>query len=298
MTKPVLIHAGAHRTGTSSFQLCLHENRAVLDRHGYDIAYPGRDGVPGGNLRLPLPRPRHGEKRIPHYAEQVRDVLAGLSPEAGRGLILSEENIPGPMLHFYHGQFFPASRKRFLSLAGALEAPPVHVLYVVRSYAELFVSAYRKRAEDNPVAPFSEIVPNFMAMDRGWPELLSEMRETLGAQRLTVLPYEGRGSSRAVLKRLLPDLTGADLIEPARIVNLSATDAALEALQARYRAGETLPRRVWKRIMQEHAEQIEQTGFAAFPRAEQQALQARYDADLARLTEMPGISFQPTSHPV
>ena len=159
MTKSVLIHAGAHRTGTSSFQLCLHENRAVLDRYGYDIAYPGRDGVAGGNLRLPLPRRRHGEKRIPQYAARARSVLMGLSPDAGRGLVLSEENIPGPMLHFYHGQFFPASRKRFLSLAGALEAAPVHVLYVVRSYAEMFVSAYRKRAEDNPVAPFAEIVP-------------------------------------------------------------------------------------------------------------------------------------------
>ncbi|MDU9003785.1 hypothetical protein [Sedimentitalea todarodis] len=298
MTKPVLIHAGAHRTGTSSFQLCLHENRAVLDRHGYDIAYPGRDGVQGGNLRLPLPRRRHGEKRIPQYAEQARDVLAALSPEAGRGLILSEENIPGPMLHFYQGQFFPASRKRFLSLAGALEAPPVHVLYVVRSYADLFVSAYRKRAEDNPVVPFSEIVPNFLAIDRGWPELLSEMRDTLGAETLTVLPYEGRGSSCALLKRLVPGLVGEVLVEPSRTVNQSATDAALEALQARYRAGETLPRRVWQGILQDNLEKTDRTGFAAFPEAERRELQARYDMDIARLSELEGISFQPTTHPV
>ncbi|MEP3332956.1 hypothetical protein [Sedimentitalea sp.] len=298
MTKPVLIHAGAHRTGTSSFQLCLYENRAVLDRHGYDVAYPGRDGVPKGNLRLPLPRRRHGEKRIPQYAKQVRDVIAGLSPDAGRGVILSEENIPGPMLHFYHGQFFPASRKRFLSLAGALEVPPVHLLYVVRSYAELFVSAYRKRAEDNPVAPFSEIVPNFMAMDRGWPELLSEMRDTLNAKRLTVLPYEARGSSRALLLRLVPELAGEDLVEPSRTVNLSATDAALETLQERYRAGETLPRRDWQRILQDNADKTDRTGFAAFPETERQLLQARYDADLVRLAGMPGISFQPIAHPV
>lgn len=297
MTAPVLIHAGAHRTGTSSFQLCLHENRAVLDRCGYDIAYPGRDGVPGGNLRLPLPRRRHGERRIPQYAKRARDVLRGLSPDAGRGLILSEENIPGPMLHFYHGQFFPASRKRFLSLAGALESPPTHVLYVVRSYAELFVSAYRKRAEDNPVAPFSEIVPNFTAMDRGWPELLSEMRDTLGAETLTILPYEARGTSRDLLELLVPGLADEDLIEPSRTVNLSATDAALEALQARYRAGETLPRRVWQRIMQDHADKTDRTGFAAFPETGRRALQARYDADLARLAEMPGISFLPTAPP-
>ena len=27
---PLFIHAGAHRTGTSSFQLCLHKNRKAL----------------------------------------------------------------------------------------------------------------------------------------------------------------------------------------------------------------------------------------------------------------------------
>lgn len=295
MTKPVLIHAGAHRTGTSSFQLCLHENRAVLDRHGFDIAYPGRDGVPGGRLRLPLPRRRHGDKRIPQFAQQTRAVLTGLSPAEDRGLILSEENIPGPMLHFYHGQFFPAARKRLLSLARALDGPPVHLLYVVRSYADLYVSAYRKRAEDNAVAPFSEIVPHFMAMDRGWPELIAEMRETLGPLRLTVLPYEARGSSCALLARLVPGLDAAALSEPGRTVNQSATDAALEALQVRYRAGETLPRRAWQKVVQDHAGRVDKTGFAAFPESERQALGARYDADLLRLADMPGISFVPSA---
>ena len=189
----------------------------------------------------------------------------------------------------------PPARRGSGELAGALEAAPVHVLYVVRSYAELFVSAYRKRAEDNPVAPFAEIVPNFMAMDRGWPELLGEMRDTLGAEKLTVLPYEARGSSRDLLKQLVPRLAGEELAEPSRTVNLSATDTALEALQKRYQAGETLPRRVWQRIMQENANITERTGFAGFPEPERQALQARYDTDLARLAEMPGISFQPSA---
>lgn len=294
MTHPVLIHAGAHRTGTSSFQLCLHENRALLAGRGFDVAYPGRDGVPQGHLRLPLPRRRHGDKRIPEYAERLRPVLARLA-EPGQGLILSEENLPGPMLHFYHGAFYPASRKRFLSLAGALDERPAHVLFVVRAYAELYVSAWRKRAEDNPVAPFSEIVPQFMAMDRGWPELVAEMRDTLAPDRLTVVPYESRGESRDLLRHLLPDLSGEDLKEPARTVNLSATDAALEALQRRYHAGETLPRKVWQRIVRTHADQTNPRGIAAFSETDRRALDARYHADLARLADLPGISLAPPS---
>lgn len=59
MTKPIYIHAGAHRSGSSSFQLCLSHNRAALMQAGYDLAYPSRDGAPMGELQMKLPRPRH-----------------------------------------------------------------------------------------------------------------------------------------------------------------------------------------------------------------------------------------------
>lgn len=291
MTEPVYIHAGAHRTGTSSFQLCLHENRAALAAQGYDLAYPGRDGVPGGRLRMRLPRPRHGLHRVGQYAGALRAHLAGFRGGPGRALIVSEENISGPMRHFYEGRFFPASGKRLRVLAAALDGPPEHLLYVLRPYAEIFASAYRKRAEDNPVPPFAEIVPRLIQMDRGWPELLAEMRDLLRPRRMTVLRYENRGSSRALLARLVPGLSAQALREPQKAVNLSATDAALQALQARYRAGEVLTRPVWKRIVETHADDRSEQGFAAYGRAERRALEARYAADLERVAALAKITF-------
>ncbi|MDK3073072.1 hypothetical protein QO034_08130 [Sedimentitalea sp. JM2-8] len=292
MKKAVFIHAGAHRTGTSSFQACLSENRGCLDALGYDLAYPGRDGVPGGSLRLRLPRPRHGEKRIPEFAAGVRNRLAELSPDPSRRLILSEENLAGPMHHLYEGRFFPAARKRFRTLAAALDAPPDHLVFVVRSYADLYVSAHRKRAEDNAVAPFCELVPHFMAMDRGWPGLLADLRDHLKPARLTVLAYEGRGESRALLQTLVPGLASADLAEPAVPMNQSATDAALDAVQSRYHAGDKLRRREWRTILNDHSHETASTGFAAFPDRERALLEDLYHADLARLSGMGGITFR------
>ncbi|MBK0326763.1 hypothetical protein I5535_05580 [Rhodobacteraceae bacterium F11138] len=291
MTGPVYIHAGAHRTGTTSFQLCLATNRAVLARHGLNVAYPGRDGVPGGRLRLPLPRPRHGEKRVPDYARQLRQVLQKHRGDPPRGLILSEENIPGPMRHFYEGRFFPAADKRFRSLAGALDRVPERLLYVVRSYADLYVSAYRKRAEDNPVPDFADLVPSFMAMDRGWPELLEQMRDGLRPQHLIVLAYEDRGHSRDLLRHLVPDLATVALSEPKAEMNLSATDAALLDLQRRYRDGQTLSRPAWQKVLQQHADDKKSHCVAGFSETDRALLQARYRADLDRLAKMPGISL-------
>lgn len=286
----IYIHAGAHRTGTSSFQLCLAQNRERIAAQGYDLAYPGRDGAPGGRLRMQLPRPRHGDKRIPEFGAKLREHLAGFRT-GRRGLILSEENIPGPMRHFYEGRFFPAAGKRVQSLAHALDGPPEHLVYVLRSYREIYVSAYRKRAEDNAVPEFATLVPQFLNMDRGWPDLVREMRDLLGPKRMTVLPYGRRGGSLDLLGRLVPGLSVAQMQEPGRAVNLSATDAGLEALQQRYRAGETLARKEWQKIIKSHGRDKRDLGFARFDEAASEALEARYLHDLEQVSKLDGIRF-------
>lgn len=289
MSKSLYIHAGAHRTGTSSLQLCLAENRAVLDRHGLDVAYPGRDGVQGGRLKLRLPRPRHGAKRIPVFADSVREHLTSLSPDQDRGLVLSEENILGPMRHFYEGRFYPASANRLATMAQALDAPPRHVVFVVRPYDAFYISAFRKRAEDNAVPPFASLRNNLMAMDRGWVEVVTELRDILRPRRLTVVAYGTRGSSAGLLARLVPDLAGETLKEPDQVVNLSATDAALMALQKRYQSGETLQRAVWKSVVEQFRNDTVATDFASFSDADSTVLKARYSEDLERICALNGV---------
>jgi len=291
MSKPIFIHAGAHRTGTSSFQLCLHENQQVLRGQGIDLAYPGRDGVPGGALRMRLPGPRHADDTVAKFATNLRQHLRDLSPDNSRSMILSDENIPGRMFHFYQGQFFPAAKMRFMALAQALVNRPAHIIYVLRSYDEMFISAYRKRAEDNAVHPFNEVVAGFMAMDRGWPELVALMRDILRPQTISVLPYERRGQSRELLAQLVPDLSRDQLVEPAQTMNQSATDAALFALQEKYRAGEKLSRPQWQSVVRDHAGDRTQNGFAVFSKQDAEMLETRYQIDLTRVAELDGVAF-------
>lgn len=283
---PLYVHAGAHRTGTSSFQMCLHDNRAVLDQADYALAYPGRDDIPSGRLALRLPRPKDG---VPQQAiVKARKTLAMHS--GGRPLILSEENIPGRMMHFMQSRFYPAAEARLQVLRAAWDGPIAHVLLVVRPYDALFVSGYRKRAEDNRVPDFDSLRPKYMSMNRGWPALAKSMRDILKPERITVIPYAQRGTSAVLLTRLVPGLTD-DLVEPGRMMNLSATDAALIALQRRYRAGETLSRAAWQDIVARHADDTGNRGFAAFSEAETQVWAARYARDLDRLAAMDGITF-------
>ena len=283
---PIFIHAGAHRTGTTSFQTCLHENRLLLQARGWTSAYPGRDGISSGKLALRLPTGRRIDADA--AAGKARRTLDPY--RSGRPVILSEENILGRMFHFMKGQFYPFAEDRCAALRAAWDGPIAHVLLVVRPYEQLFVSAFRKRAEDNPMPDFAEVRDRYLNIDRGWPELAAAIRDILQPQTMTVLPYASRGSNLDLLQTLVPGLDMAGMIEPSEIANKSATDAALERLQERYRAGSDLTRADWRSVIERHAANTASRNFAAFSENERADLSARYASDLKQIEWMPTIN--------
>jgi hypothetical protein len=286
--RPVYIHAGAHRTGTSSFQLCLAENRAILEGAGYCLAYPGRDGAPDGTLRLKLPRPWQKPGNEQTFVPGARAHVAKVSGGSG-ALILSEENITGSMRHLFEGRFFPANAMRCRVLKDALGAPK-HLVFVVRPYAQFLRSAYRKLAENNAVPDFDQVVPAFCQMDRGWPEIVTEMRNIFEPERLSVISYARRGTSVGLLRFLVPQAPDG-LIEPERTVNLSATDAALQALQQHHRSGERLKRPEWRSVIRSHAKNTAALGFADWPEDAEKHLNSKWKEDESRLLQMSGIEM-------
>lgn len=289
--KKYYIHAGGHRTGSSSVQMCLHQNRARITQAGFDAAYPGRDDIPSGELGLRLPSPRHGETLNERFSKRVAEATTSLSPDPNRPLILSEENIPGRMLHFFNGEFYPSAEARMRALAEGLNGRLKRVLLIVRSYEELYISAHRKRAEDNYVMHFDEMRPALMSMNRGWPALVRAMRDVLQAEETVVVAMSARGDNRNVLRHLVPELEDNKLVEPQAVLNVSATDAALEVLRARYKAGEKLERPEWQQVILEHADETEHRGFAEFSAAESKQLTDLYNRDLVRLSRIKRITF-------
>ncbi|KIN72823.1 hypothetical protein [Sulfitobacter guttiformis] len=287
--KPLYVHLGAHRTGTSSFQMMLAENRDLLAAQGYDLAYPGRDDIPQGDLRLKLPDPRNmgqWERRfLPAAATELQRFV---TPDS-HAMILSEENIPGRMIHFPAGQFYPAAEARLQTLAAAAGAPVLRAVLVVRDYTDLYISAYRKRAEDNKSPAFAEGRHNMLHMDRGWPDLVRLVFQYLKVQELVVIDYPRRGRSVDILGMLVPELAEVPLREPARRMNHSATDAALLALQERYSAGETLEREAWQQIIAAHRDDITSRGVSEFTKRQTRILEGRYKEHLDEIELMPAV---------
>jgi hypothetical protein len=293
VTKKYYLHLGAHRTGSSSFQLCLHRNRETLLKSGYNVAFPSRDGVNSGELALRLPAPRHRDDEIPRFVDRVEKHLKEPKVTGARGpVILSEENMLGGMVHFEKGQFYPAAEKRLQAMRSAMGEPPEHVVLVIREYASFFRSCFRKRAETKEVKPFRDLVPHYLSMDRGWYEIVHTLLENLHPTALTVVDYRARGLSTALLKELAADLRTAALKEPHRTLNNNVTDAGLLTLQELYKSGRSLSRKeVWK-VKKAHADQTESLGFSEYTEAELNALRLRYEQDLERISKIPGLTLK------
>lgn len=289
MVKPLYVHLGAHRTGTSSFQMMLAENRDLLAQAGFDVAYPGRDDIPKGDLGLRLPSPRTADQWESRFVPATARELARIATADSHAMILSEENIPGRMVHFTAGQFYPAAEVRFRTLAGAAGAPVLRAVLVVRSYRELYTSAWRKRAEDNASDPFDDGRRNLLEMDRGWPDLVRLIFAHLRVQELVVIDYPRRGRSVDILGMLVPELASVPLREPARRMNHSATDAALIALQKRYRRGASLERDVWQQIIAAHRDDTASYGVSEFTKRQARILDGRYAEHLEEIANMPAV---------
>ncbi len=297
----VHIHVGAHRTGSSAFQMFLDLNAAALRAQGVDLAYPDRDGAKGGRLKLFLPAPRHTAETVDWRMKKAQHNLARQVTDPARPLILSEENILGRMDPFYHGQFYPFLHARARFMARVLDGRRVaRILLLVRPYDSLFVSAYRKRSEDNEMGDFNVMRERMAVFEGdGWPEVALTLIKELNPRKLVVIPYKRPRHELDLARALMPKLDLSQLKEPTLPVNASLSDAGLFELQKRYLAGEAPDRAVIEQVRAEFAETEVDAPYAAFTGAQKETLRTRYYDDLDTLRLMSGIKVidPPHDHP-
>jgi len=280
----IVLHVGAHRTGTGSFQNFLKQNFDTLVEAGVSPRFSKRDVKGSGNLRLKLPDRavfRRGEPVRPYIKAARKALLAG--PTAGT-MIVSEENCLGRMSPFYHGDFYSALWKRLAVLPRAFHRNPDHVVLVMRNYGELFVSAYAQLAQTKKVPKFEDTVENLQGIERGWPTVVDALHKGLKPTRVTVVPYAKRGSNQHLLD-LMTDKPVSGLTDVAKATNVSTTTEAIEVLQAKFTAGEALTRTEIEQIKSDHSVENGGTPFNPFTGAQKSAFTRRYNADVKALTE-------------
>lgn len=282
----ILVHAGAHCCEAEDFQRFVGVNRDAILTAGYDLAYPGRGGAPGGTFDCAFPEPRHMGLAVEAFSSQITASIP--APQEGRhGLILSEHDLAGRMASLLNGRFYPAARSRAEVLRSAIGRPVDHLVLAVVPYDTLFVGAWRRFALDRLVEPFAEYATAMASFSGGWVEVVEALRDGLEASRVTVLAT--RPHPLEVMAHLVPGLRLKDPVIPGSAPPV--TDSAVAMIQRHYRQGARFAPGQRDRILAFHSRQP-QTGIEqGFPGLQLADLRGRYVADLDTLARLPGVDL-------
>ena len=194
------IHVGPHKTGTTSIQWFLRENRAALLKHGYFV--PESGNVHGGHH--PIVRqlcgqevPHHHKSAAAKFVEALRGTLSDavvISSEALEGLLQKRE---------YANAFF--SRITELDLEPRIVAFPRNQPQLINSRYVEVVKGFR-RSE-----PFETFVSEEMQHQSfKYSDLIALAKEF--DAKLVARPFTGR----MIVEGVVADFLGAIGIDPSR----------------------------------------------------------------------------------
>lgn len=211
----VILHIGAHRCATTSFQHYLRHNTSRLQDQGIGFWGPWRtrnglfSGVlPGGPVG---PGVRDAHKRA---AGRIR-LACARSHAAGTGtLLVSDENIMGSVRNNIRlGDLYCGVGERVARFAEAFGDHLTDIVVNIRSQDHYWASALGYTVARGRALPGSAALAGLARSARGWRDVVTDVAVSAGGKRVWVLPFEtfaGQPEAQlAVLTGAVPPLAEA-----------------------------------------------------------------------------------------
>lgn len=281
----VILHIGAHRTGTTAMQAWLLQNADTLAASG--TAYWGPDRTRAGLFSGLIKRPDLVTPQDMQNAGRIRMAIAieldRLSDQGMKRLIISEENVIGAMPQCVDMlTLYPDMTGRIERVARAIGPRLRRVAVSIRRYDMWWASVLTMSVARGVRVPEAHSLARLADHPRGWRQVIGGVWNTLGLP-VSVWSHEGMGSDhRAQLGAMMPRAgLPAGLYEPGRRDNAAP---CLSDLHRRLIAAGHRPA------------QPRQTRWMPFEGALRAAMVAHYLEDLAWLrTAPPGIDWMDVS---
>jgi hypothetical protein len=299
----LVLHLGAHRTGTTVLQAALDQALPVLNALGVDAIVP-----PGPKRRKHQWMRRYYRRQQRRYAkangfsvsraliaplilQHFRRKLQQNVDRRSRTLILSDEEFLGPVVDVCgDAGLYPRSMTWLLLLGDLAKTYDTSIFLGIRSYADFLLSAYLmdsvygRRTYD--FAPFHGSAMNLQG---GWVRLVDGITCLFPGVPVTLWPHE-----TIDIARRFRDITGIDAaqirpLDRVELINASPTREAIEAVRQAAACGR-LTKADCDAFVEKHAGGVRSRLEDVFERREIELLQEAYDAHLERLRAMPGVT--------
>lgn len=217
------LHLGAHRTGSTAFQRILSKNTAALGREG--IAVWGPDELRPRDYFFLSTRDGFKEGAHAAYAKDLAKVKA-------RRLVLSEENIIGTMLHNMRGRaFYPDFLRRMVDYGGMFDTVPKRIGLATREYGSYWASCYTYTLPVHPLPDFEDLKVELLKIDRGWLDMIRELRALFPKTEIMVWPLEAVQKQMTDMVSCFAGHSGAPLEDIGRRINTSRRSSVVPFVQ-------------------------------------------------------------------
>jgi hypothetical protein len=280
----LILHLGAHRTGSTAFQQMLVAGGGTLERAGLRALVHDDLG------RIP------GFDRIDRGADGAAGRAAIKAAGAGaEQVLISDENMIGDMgWNIRSGSFYRRAHEKLAAHRDFFGVVPKRIGLGIRAYADYWVSAhayelsYRRPVTQDPVR-FADCKAGLVAVSRGWRDLVDDVRAVFPGAAILVWPVEAR-VPLPVLGRRLFGLDDLAFATPPPDVNAAPVAGLIPAMEAKRAAEPGLSRVQMREWLAGH----EPVAFDGFTSAQTERMDARYIADLRALSAgYAGVEFVP-----
>ncbi len=220
----VILHVGAHRTATTTFQRHVAANRDSLTKAR--TVFWGPKITRGGLFR----NMTNGSAPIlPWQAKRMRKRVAlrveALRQDGVRRLILSDENMLGCLrTGLEETGLYPGAGKRIGGIAQAFQGHRVTIGLGVRCYSNWWSSALAFRLMRGGPLPRATLREHMVTQPRRWRKVVEEIARAVPDARLVVWTHEALASSP---QTVLQALAGVET-RPASLPILNASPRATD----------------------------------------------------------------------
>ena len=209
----LLLHLGAHRTGTTALQNSLQRRPRMLRDAG--VGFWGPRAMRRGRRKAYIPgmvgasATRRAE--LAPVAAEFAEAFAREKAAGTATLLVSDENILGAMRDNYRGAtLYADARARLTAAAGLLPEPPARIFLCVRDYADYAVSIHAHLATRMAVGDFDTERLQHIGKGRGWHAVVGDIRAVFPDARISLWRYAGRS---AAVRGSIGVMLGPDIAE-------------------------------------------------------------------------------------
>lgn len=227
----ISLHLGVHRTGSTSLQVFMNDNRKLLARDKVAVWGPGRtrSGLFEGLIRDPDMLSEADQVLGDRSVQRIKMELDRARKNGMGRVVISEENMSGTMArNLRRCRLYDQVGPRLKRFAPAFEGHALRIGLAIRSYDTYWASALAFRVKGGEELPSAKKLDALTLQPRRWRHVVSDIAAVFPQAEICIWTFEGwMGLPQAQLNALTGTRLPHGLTNDTRLNNASLSSAEI-----------------------------------------------------------------------